>query len=1187
MGFNREMKYLCGILLLTCLPVAAQVSGRVSGAVVDAGGAPVPNADVSLLLAGGSRPLLKTKTAPDGTYNMIGVRPAVYDLTVEAPGFVKGTVHLVTVDAARETAVPQVKLQLASVTFKVDVNAAEVPVDVSNAEVSETITMQQIQNLPILDRDVLALMQLKPGVISNGNTATVINGLRTSYSDMTLDGVNVQDNYIRDNALDFTPNQLKIGQVAQMTLITSNANSAAGGGATQTAMATPSGTNQTHGDLFWYNRNNAFAANDWFNNQSGVDLPRLNQNQFGGHLAGHIKKDKLFYYASYEGLRAHAQQPQVLSILTADARNGIFTYNSGGTARKVNLLSLRGLNSVDSSMQAIMAQIPGPDKINFLQAGDGRNYGGYRFNQRDNSIQDNITGKIDYNLSTKNAFSGTYAHNRWDLDRPDASNNYGPVPAITNPLHSDLMALSWRWTPNATLTNELLGGFNLTYGYFLSSATNVPYIIAGTLFTDPVNEFQPQGRTTNTYNISDNAQWQHGKHFISFGFQFQHIGVESYDAAGVIPTFTLGLGSGQSPLTRRDLAGVSNADLNVANALLATVGGFVDGASQTFNVTSRTSGFVNGAPYLRHLLLNNYAFYLQDRFKIAPRLTLNIGLRYELPGVTDERDSLALAPVLQGSAVQTLLANAKLDFAGASAGRPWYNRETREFAPNIGLAWDVFGNGRTAFRAGYAYSYVNDQAILAPETLLEINNGLQATSADVGFSNRVSTGLPKITVPTFQVPRNFSDNFDLDPVGNAEGMIDPTLRRPHVQQYHVGIQHEIKGTVLEARYVGNHVVGAFRAFDFNQVLIHQNGWLADFQRAQNNGFLAQNATGAFNPAFNPNIPGSQPLQLFGKLAKGALTDGNAQFYLQTGEVGQLAYYYQAAGYNPTNAVPFFNNQFAYGTDLLTNYSSSSYNSLQVEARRRLKGGLAIEGNYTYSKVLSDADGDSQSRLQHFLDLANPRLERSRANYDLTHMIKADGSYDLPFGKGHRLSSKRLNRVIGGWTVGSIMVWQSGAPFSILSGRGTYNRSSRSYYNGANTALTKPQIDNLVHFQMTGNGPMIVAQSAINKDDGTGVNTDGEAPFTGQVFFNPAAGTIGGLQKRMFSGPWTFDLDARLKKAIQITESKKLYLDMLAINCLNHATFWSGDQNINSPAFGVVPYTFYPPRILQFGLHLSF
>ena len=1181
------MRHACGLLLLGLLPVlpsAAQLSGRVTGSVVDSSGAAVPDAEVELYLAGGKRPLLTTKTSTDGSYNFIAVRPAYYDLTVEAAGFVRTTLRGVSVDPARETSVPEVKLQLPTVTQTVEVSAEVQGVDTASAEVADTVSMEQIRNLPILDRDVLAILQTQPGVVANGNSATVINGLRTSYSDMTLDGINIQDNYIRDNALDYTPNKLRIGQVRQLTMVNSNGNAAASGGATEAAFSTPSGTDENHGELFWYNRNVAFSANDWFNNQAGIGQPFLNQNQFGGLLGGPIKKDKLFFYISYEAIRAHQQTPQDNTILTASARAGIFTYNdASGAVHQVNLLTLRS-TSIDPVMQTLLAQVPAPSMINNALVGDGRNTGGYRFNQQANELNDNVTGKIDYNLSPRHAFSGSYLWNRDNSDRPDLENDYSAVPKVTNPTHANLLAISWRWTPTARLTNEVRGGFNLTSGYFVTSQNFGSYILTGMLFSDPVNEFLPQGRNTNTYNLSDNAAYQRGRHYIQFGFHTQQVRVRYSDSSGVVPTYSLAMGSGQPALSSRNLPGVSSTDLATANALLATLGGYVDGYSQTFNITSRSSGFVPNAPFIRNFIDDSYSFYAQDKWKLLPNLTATVGLRYELPGVVDEVDSLELSPVLQGTAEQTLLSNATLNYAGSSAGRPWYRREWKDFAPNIGMAWDVFGDGKTAVRGGYAISYVNDQEILAPEYLLELNNGLQSIVSTTGLSNRVSTGLPQIVPPTFQVPLTVADNYANNPF-NTVGMIDPNLRHPYVQQYSFGIQHQVKDTIFEARYVGNHMVGGYRGFDYNQVIINQNGFLPDFLRAQNNGFLAMAQSGVFNPNFNANIPGSQPLTVFPKLARGVLNNPNVLYYLQDGEVGELGNYLQTNALN--GSVNFYQNPNALGTDLLTNYSSSSYNSLQLEARHQMRSGLSFEANYTFSKVLSDADGDVQSRIQQFLDLGNPRLERSRANFDLTHMIKADGFYELPFGKGHQLHYRPLDRVIGGWIFGSTMVWQSGAPFSILSGLGTLNREARSYYNGADTILGGAQLANVVKFQMTGNGPMMISQSAINPNDGTGVNTNGEPAFAGQVFFNPGAGTLGGLQRRMFSGPWTFDTDMRLKKTVNITEAKKVELLMDAFNALNHPTFWSGDQNINTTTFGLVSSMFYSPRIVQFGLHYTF
>ncbi len=289
--------------------------------------------------------------------------------------------------------------------------------------------MDDIRNLPILDRDPLSVLQTQPGVIANGNSYTVINGLRTSYSDITLDGINIQDNYIRDNALDYVPNRLLLGQVRQMTLVTSNGNAASFGGATETAFSTPSGTNQFHGEAYWYNRNNDFSANDWFNNQAGMRAPFLNQNQLGGSIGGPIIKDKLFFYSNYEAVRAHQQEPVTTVILTATARQGIFEYrNSGGALEQVNLLGLRNI-TIDPAIQTLLNQVPGPQFINTetpataalangnVLSPDGLNTGGYRFNQQANEIRDNVTGKLDYNLSTSQALSGSYLWNR-DNSRP-------------------------------------------------------------------------------------------------------------------------------------------------------------------------------------------------------------------------------------------------------------------------------------------------------------------------------------------------------------------------------------------------------------------------------------------------------------------------------------------------------------------------------------------------------------------------------------------------------------------------------------------------------------------------------------------------------------------------------------------------------------------------------------------------
>ena len=300
-----------------------------------------------------------------------------------------------------------------------------------NAEISSTVSTEQVRRLPVLDRDPLSLIQTQAGVTFNGRANTVINGQRTSYANVTIDGINIQDNFIRDNALDYLPNMLLLDEVAEMTVSTSNTNATVGGGSAQVSFATRGGGNEFHGSGYWYNRNNYFAANGWFENRDDLKRPFLNQNQLGGAIGGPIRKDKLFFYTNYEAYRQRQKTSVDRSILTADARQGIFTYlDRSGNPQKVNLLRSIG---IDPTIQGLFNSIPGPEKINNRDSGDStpellRNTAGYRFFQRDNRTRDNWLGRADYNLSTKHVFTGTWMWNRDNLDRSDADSSFDVGP---------------------------------------------------------------------------------------------------------------------------------------------------------------------------------------------------------------------------------------------------------------------------------------------------------------------------------------------------------------------------------------------------------------------------------------------------------------------------------------------------------------------------------------------------------------------------------------------------------------------------------------------------------------------------------------------------------------------------------------------------------------------------------------
>jgi hypothetical protein len=1179
-----------GLLTLSATaPAQVQVDGSVSGSVVDSQGGTIPGAVVSLLLQGGKAPVLNSTTTAAGLFNLTGVRPDAYNLVVEASGFRVHTIEGIKVDPARETALPTITLEPATVNISVEVVAGTPTIQISSTEVSTTITNEQVRRLPVLDRYPLSLITTQAGV-SAGAGPTVIDGQRTSSSTVTVDGINIQDNYIRDNALNYTPNLLALDQVAEFTVTTSNADATMGGGSSHVVFVTPSGTNTLHGSAYFYNRNGALAANSWFNNKDGLDRPSFNQNQIGGSLGGPILRDKLYFYTNYEAFRYSTDVSANSTILTADARGGVFTYeDTQNQVRKVDILQTAGV-AADPAMQQILGQVPGPESINNFRVGDSResllrNAAGYAFLRRGFHNRDNATAKADYVLSTRNVFSGTFLWNRQDVTRSDLENDFSEIPKVKNDDSRTMVSVAWRWNPGHAFTNEVRGGFNLAPLTFSTSQDFGEEIISGMVYSNPVNLFRAQGRATDTYNLMENAHHVRGKHTLQFGFQLQDIRVETFDDAGITPTYFLGIGLGNPGLSAAQLPGVRSADLVAANNLLATLAGYVTGYSQTFNVTSRTSGFVSGARNLRHYSLNTYSLYLQDKWRLNPRLTLNFGLRYELPSVVDERDSLALLPVLQnGDPVATLLSNSTLDFAGSAAGRTWYRKDKNNIAPNFGFAWDIFGDSKTALRGAYGISYVNDEAIRAILNDVGFNEGLLAVSSRTGLSGQVGQGLPAVPVPSFKVPRTFADNYQLNPF-TAFGLPDPELRTPYVQQWSLGIQREIKGTILEARYVGNHSTKMFRAYNLNPVELRANGFLDDFLRGRNNGNLARQATGVFDPNYNPQIPGSQPLVVFPTLVLGGLLNNpTVRSLIDTGEAGQLGFVYHINRLN--GPVAFYQNPVSAASNTITNYSNVTYNAMQIDVQRRALRGLAFQANYTWARVLSDSNGTAQHRFEDIRDPRNGKIDRARPSFDITHAFKVNGVYDIPIGSEHRFSHPALNPILGGWSVSGIMTWQSGSPFSIMSRRGTLNSSYFSTENTASTTVSKQELDEVLKFRMTANGPYIVAASAIGSD-GRGVAADGQAPFNGQVFSHPGPGEIGTVQQRWFSGPSTFNLDFALFKQFRIHEAHTLEFRMEALNIFNHPTWLVSDQDISSVRFGRVTSTFYGPRRIQLSLHYRF
>lgn len=1194
------------IFFLAVTAAAQSINTRVNGTVKDPTGAIVAGATVVLMDSATRRE--STTTSNDvGFFVFPDVRAGSYIITAERAGFKKAQVSDVMVNVDQPATLNLV-LEVGEITETVTTTSAEsqAVVNTENAELSTTVLQRQIQDLPLNGRNPLTLAGLQAGVNTSGsNRGASVNGLRGSFTNLTWDGININDNFVRTDSF-FGVASPSVVSVSEFTLTTQNGGPGDGLGVAQVKLVTPRGSNVYHGSLFEFHRNDALDANSFINNRSGLPKEKLIQNQFGGNLSGPFVlprfgeggpvtwgKDKLFFYVYDEETRVAEGASRLRTVLTSNARNGQFTYRrqDNEQLQTVNLLGMANLTK-DPRTAALIALTPLP---NSAETGDDLNYSGFRFNSSAPSTDRLFGFRIDFDATERHRFEASYS--RLSSDFPnDVFNDIGEVfPGLPGGGQSSIRprgAFAWNWSPSPNWNNEVRAGFN---NYDVEFVNREPFAdgfqVTIPLVSNPVQNFQPQGRDVFVKEAMDNTTWVRGSHVHRFGGNLRLLKVLPFNDAGKLPVYTLAFGAGNNnPLDPALFpGGISTTNFNNAGSILALLAGPVDSASQTFQVKDRTSGFVPNLGELRDLRNYDIGLYFNDSWRARRNLTLNFGLRWEFQSVPAEHEGLALLP--SGGLTELSNPNALLDFAGSGTGRPFFKSDFNDFAPSFSFAWDPWGNGKTSIRGGYSISYVIDNNITTVRNAFRGNDGLSQGVTLNGISGTISgAGRVPVAAPAFKVPRTIAENIVLDS-GSALFAIDPDFRTPYVQQWNIGIEREImRDTAFEVRYVGNHGIKLTRGLDLNQVRVLDNGFLEDFRRAE---FNLTNC-GRLNPtaAQCANRQALQLLPTFG--LAGFLTSGTVIGIVRNGEVGELASFYYlnrnfflngANGGDPTLTPSFFarTNPNAFVVDVIGNGSYSNYHGLQMEIRRRFSRGLSFQANYTFSKAFSDFEG-SQTSFSPLLDLGiGGVVEKRRISDDITHVVKANAVYELPFGSGERFLHEGgvLNKLVGGWSVNGIFRWQSGEPISIVSARGTLNRRGRSGINSVNSALT---IDALkgntgLFFDPTTGQPLMFDPALI-----AAVRSN---PNDNQFLTNPASGTLGSLQLTPLSGPSRLDLDMSLIKRTYLGESTNIEFRAEAFNVLNHTNFDIGQsQNINSANFGRITGAF-DPRILQFAIKLNF
>jgi hypothetical protein len=1205
MDSRRRIAFsLLGLAFLLATPAADAQSpvGRLVGTIRDQSGAAVPGAEVRFTNAATNEQRFVI-SGPDGRFVILQVLAGSYTAKVEMPGFKTASFADVRIEPGQEYSLA-VSLALGQKEEVLEVRAGADLIHATTPEVTNTVAQQQILDLPLNGRNPIELVRLQAGVPGiPTRTETAINGGRPTWTQVTQDGINIQDNFIRANALDFVTTRPTSDTVGEFTIVTNTQGADAAGGSSQVKLITPSGGNEFHGSVFEYNRNHKLSANEWFNNSSGVERPYLNRNQFGARLSGPILKDKLFFYGYYEGFRQSEEDTQNITIpRNADYASGVFRY---GDNRSVNVLQLAGV-PLDSRVQSfLLSRLAPASSVNNGDIGDGLNTGGFRFNQQDKETRNHLGGRLDYTLNPRHRFEASFSFLKVEDLRTDIDTVHA-VPQASTDVTTKRFVGAWRWLPSPTFQNELRAGGNIAPVDFETSfdygevqyTTSLTANALATGLTHPIPSFQPQGRNSRVYQVIDNASWVTGRHHLQFGGSLQSIKIRPYNFAGILPRATFGF-SPSAPANLQLTAaqfpgGVSAADLARANEHLAMLSGTVTEVRQSFQVKDRTSGYVSGIPNERNYSLNNIALFVQDNWNVASNVTVRAGLKWEYYTPLKEDDGLTLAPVLGGRDIRdvVLATEGSLDFTTGGL----YKKDLNNFAPALGVTWDPFSDGKTAVRAAYSKAFVNEETIVAGRNAVNSNPGLDT---EVRLSNlyaRAGDGLPVVGVPTFKVPRTYADQNALSATSVVFG-IDENLKQPAVHQFTLSVERQLRpGLAGEVRYVATLGRDLYRGIDLNQVNI-QGEFLQDFLRARKNGFLAQQQLGVFDPAYNPAVAGSQPLTLIGRFGT---TNPTVRSRIETGQPGGLADFYvsnRVAGAREA----FLPNPAIYAADLIVNGGDTDYHGIQLELRRPFRDGFFGQVNYTFSKALSTSFGDAQTRFEPYLDNAHPEIERARSPFDVRHIVNGNFVYELPFGKGKRFADREglLDSLIGGWRVSNILHWQSGAPFSILSRRGTVNRIGRSTKNTARSSLDRDQIKKLLGLRKQPDGKVYFIDPSILHTSGRAVgpdNLDNTAGFPGQVFFNPAAGELGNLQLLQFDGPSQSRWDLALIKRTRLGGRFDSELRIDVFNVTNTPYFFVDDElsgsasmswDVNSTAFGRVNDLNQDPRIVQISARISF
>ncbi len=1249
-GLRRLPSALALFVCLCLLSIPALLHGQaftsLNGTVLDPSGAAVPGTSLTLenVDTGAKRTGLSDAS---GNYAFPQLTPGPYKLTGKHAGFADVLVNNLRLLVNQPATVTVQFETVGSVTEVVSVSAEAIQINTTDASLGNAIGTKAIMDLPFYVRNVAQLLAFQPGVTNiNSSTADTdyvganpstfgqgiiddrngaVNGGKSDQSNITLDGVDVNDQQSRRAFKGVLRSTLDSVQEFRTTTLSANSDQGRSSGA-QVALVTKSGSNVLHGSLYEYHRNTVTAANSFFNNQAGVKKPALLVDVFGGSVGGPIRKNRAFFFLNYEGRRDRSATNILRNVPSDKMRQGIVQYQR--TDNSIADLSPADIKArvdpagigVSPASLALLSSYPHP---NDFTVGDGLNIVGYRFTAGQHTKFDTYIGRFDYYLDSASKHQLFWRGNLQNDHASGVPQFPGDPPRSVGLDNSKGFALGYTgvWRPNLISSTR----FGLTRqgaestGIQNSSATTFRNLDTRYALTKGVTRIIPVN------NVTQDFDYTHGAHSIRVGGVMRWTENRSSNFTnsfnGAIANLSWLRGTGS------DLqAGVPdlNSRFRVAygDAMMAVLGIITQG-NGAYNYDIQGNVLPTGAPVKRRFRSEEYEMYAQDTWRVSRALTVTYGLRYSLMPPVYEADGVQISSnislgdwfnkrgeLMQQGRSQKEAGLITYVLANSPEGRPLYDYHKKNLAPRISLAYSpqgsdglskfLFGGpGRTSIRAGWGMYYdLFGQGIMRAfdSTAFGLSTSLTNSSGQI-----TSLTAPRFTgfydVPAQLVRAAPSLKFPVQqPVSGAGSFaitnsVDDRIKPPYNMNLNFSIGREFKGGLfIQGAYVGRLSRRSLVSRDLAMPtdLKDPGSGVTYFQAATQMAQLVKAKTPTAGvgkiPYWENLFPGlATASQTATQVILDEFKNNTNDWTSALADLDQ----FNDPGCSRLGCNALFSSQFS-ALGALSSIGGGNYHGMQWTVRKRFSSGLLFDFNYTWSKSIdissnsenaNGPNGPSTIGYAGFLvNPWNPRQRRAVSDYDLAHIYNGYMIWELPFGRGKHFgnsSGRGLNALIGGWMIAPTISAGSGLPISVGNGR--------NWPTNWNVTGNATQIGPIgTGMGATKNAPAVAGQGGPN------IFANPSTALAAYDFTLPGqSGQRNGVRG---DGPFAIGLGVSKRFVMPYNEAHSLQFRWETFNLTNTVRFNVSSLTLdlgNTGSFGKYSGALGPPRQMQFALRYEF